>query len=178
MAVSAQSAPIPYFSKVATTQIIYELRPDDNKESEGIIRAYLSITYNGDSSFIAWHSYTSGNIIAELYRDDGKPAEHPPTAMSILSGEAVYSIPFGSSLKWLISDKGGVGYGADAAGKYVLVIDSNVWLIPKDKAGRYTLKVIVQGIPNNMYRSNLNYSDQRNRAIPLFEAKSNLEINK
>lgn len=136
------------FAKVLKPFLIIREGPPASAEMPATLQVYLRLENIGDSS-VCWLGNNVSGVEAEVFGPDGKPAPFPPSVASITYKDEYLIIPYGSRLDWLLSH-GGVSVAlpkAETEKNYFLTLGGRGWIIPKDQASTYTLRVRLHGIP-------------------------------
>jgi hypothetical protein len=133
------------FSKVVKASLVFRDDFDATRHYPHILKVFLCLD-NAHDSDVTWVANSIEGIKAELLDAAGKPVPQPASAFSIRSNSHLYHLPFGSRLDWLISHRG-ISMMGDAEDKYAIMLGGRGWLIPIEKAGTYSLRIRLRGLP-------------------------------
>lgn len=125
--------------------LTFEEQIDPNGSYSRVVLVFLNITNEHDST-ISWICNPVRDIEAELILPKDITLPHAPTFASIQSSDTQQVIPYGSTLKWLISH-GGISMIGDRGHCYALIVGGSGWLIPSDIVSSCALKIKVRGEP-------------------------------
>jgi hypothetical protein len=143
----------PVFADNVKASLVFREDFEPERGYPHVLRVFLRLQNVHDAA-VTWTSNSISGIEAELLDKDGKPALMPPQAASFPSGDLALLVPVGSRLDWLISH-GGVAVAEDAKDKYALIVGDKSWLIPKDAASEYSLRIRLRGVPWRSAREQL-----------------------
>ena len=135
------------FSKVVKASLVFRDDFDATRHYPHVLKVFLCLD-NAHDSDVTWVANSIEGIEAELLDAAGKPVPQPASAASIRSNSHPYHLPFGSRLDWLISHRG-ISMMGDAEDKYAIMVGGRGWLIPIEKAGTYSLRIRLRGLPWN-----------------------------
>ena len=130
---------------VVTATLSFEDKYDPAGFYPHQLLVYLNIVNKHDSQ-ITWVCNQVSDIEAILRIPEGYTPSTGPKVWSIQSNPYAYMLPYGSSLKWLISH-GGVSMVGDKEHSYALMVGGNGWLIPEDILPKCFLQIRVHGVP-------------------------------
>ena len=146
--------------KVASATLTFEETHDPNAAYTRIVHVYLNITNEHDST-VSWLCNPVRDIEAELILPQDTTLPNTPSATSIQSSDTQFSIPYGSTLKWLISH-GGISMMGDRDNCYALMVGGRGWLIPSNILSSCALKIKVRGEP---WRNSIRTLEHRQREL-------------
>ena len=130
---------------IVKARLVFEKISDPARFYPHILLVYLELDNKHDSQ-ITWVCNQVTDIEATLQFPEGYTTSNGMKVVSIQSNPYSYMLPFGSSLKWLLSH-GGVSMVGDKEHSYALVIGGDGWLIPEDILPMCFLQIRVNGVP-------------------------------
>ncbi len=133
------------FATTIKASLVFRDDFDAARHYPHILKVYLRLDNVHDSD-VSWVADAVAGTEAELLDAEGKAVPQGPSAASILSNRSAYLLPFGSRLDWLVSH-GGISLMGDAKDHYALLVGGRGWLIPIEKAGAYSVRLRLKGLP-------------------------------
>ena len=130
---------------IVKAKLIFENKSDPEGFYPHRLLVYLELNNKHDSQ-VPWVCNPVSDVEAILQYPEGYTPSNGLKVASISSNPYAYMLPYGSSLKWLLSH-GGVSMAGDKEHSYALVIGGNGWLIPEDILPKCSLQIRVNGHP-------------------------------